>query len=152
MRKTVAVLPAMLLMLVVTQAQDKTLAKPNDAADKMLIANERALHDAVARADKASFRSLIAVPDGAWTSKQGFIPMELLANGLEQFELTTWDIVNPRVTWIDEDSAMVRSVWTGTGKLHGQPLASPTLATTVWVRRNGKWLALHHQQTDLIKN
>lgn len=152
MGKIIGILPAILLALAVTEAQDKTAAKPNDTTEKMLIANERALHAAVAKADKASFLSLVLVPEGIWTTKQGFVPMELLVNGLEAFELTKWDIVNPRVTWIDEDSAIVVYAWTGTGTFHNQPLASTTLASTVWTKRNGKWLALHHQQTDLIRN
>ena len=152
MRKTIGILLAILLALAGTEAQDKTAAKPNDTTEKLLIANERALHEAVAKADKASFLSLVLVPESIWTTKGGFVPMELLANGLEQFELTKWDIVNPRVTWLGETSAIVTYVWTGTGTFQNQPLASTTLASTAWTRRNGKWLAVHHQQTDLIKN
>ena len=151
MRKMIGVLSAVLLAVAVAQAQDKSAAKPNDSAEKTLIANERALQEAVAKADKASFLSLV-VPDGTWTTKQGFVPMALLVNALEQFQLTQWDVVNPHVTWIDNDSAIVVYVWTGAGRFHGQPLASPTLASTVWARRDARWLALHHQQTDLIKN
>ncbi len=149
--KIIAILPAILLAIAVTEAQNKIAAKPNDTTEKMLIANERALHDAVAKADKASFLSLV-LADGIWTTKQGFVPMERLVNGLDQFELTKWDIVNPRVTWLDEDSAIVVYAWTPTGTFHNQPLASTTLASTVWTRRHGKWLAVHHQQTDLVSN
>jgi hypothetical protein len=151
MRKIIGILPAILLALAITGTQDKTAAKPNDTTEKMLIANERALHEAVAKADKASFLSLV-LPEGTWTTRQGFVPMKLLVNALEQFELTKWDIVNPHVTWLNEDSAIVVYVWTGAGSFHNQPLASTTLASTVWTRRNGKWLAVHHQQTDLLKN
>jgi hypothetical protein len=151
MRKIIGIFPAILLTLAVTDAQDKTAAKSNDTTEKMLIANERALQAAVAKADKASFLSLV-LSEGTWTTKQGFVPMALLVNGLEQFELTKWDIVNPHVTWLDDDSAIVVYVWTGTGTFHNQPLASTTLASTVWTRRNGTWLAVHHQQTDLLKN
>ena len=151
MRKIIGILPAILLALAVTGTQDKTAAKPNDTTEKMLIANERALHEAVAKADKASFLSLV-LPEGTWTTRQGFVPMKLLVDGLDNFKVTKWDIVNPHVTWLDEDSAIVVYVWTGTGTFHNQPLASTTLASTVWTRRNGKWLAVHHQQTDLLKN
>jgi hypothetical protein len=152
MRKMIRMLPAILLVVGMTPAaQVRTAAQPSDMTEKMLIANERTLHDAVAKADKASFLSLV-LPEGVWTTKQGFVPMERLVNGLEQFELTKWDIVNPRVTWIGEDSAIVRYVWTGTGTLHNQPVASTTLASTVWSKRSGKWLVVHHQQTDLIRD
>ncbi len=149
MRKIIAIVPAILLALAVTEAQDTAAPKPHDTTEKMLIANEHALHDAVAKADKASFRSLV-LPEGVWTTRQGFVPMELLVDGLDGFELTKWAVVNPRVTWLDEDSAVVHYAWTGTGTFHKQPLASTTLASTVWTRRQGKWLAVHHQQTDLM--
>ena len=78
--------------------------------------------------------------------------MALLVNGLEGFELTKWDIVNPHVTWFDQDSAIVLYTWTGAGEFQNQPLAPTTLASTVWTKRNGKWVAVHHQETDLMKN
>jgi len=45
----------------------------------LLIANERALYSAVAKADRTSFQSLV-VPEGVWTTKPGFIPMRLLVD------------------------------------------------------------------------
>jgi Domain of unknown function (DUF4440) len=67
--------------------------------------------------------------------------MKLLADGLGAFKLTTWDIVNPHVTWLGADSALVFYAWTGTGTFDEHPLAPTTLASTVWVKRNGKWRA-----------
>jgi len=150
MRKIIGTL-AILVAMAVVAASHQTAAQPNDATEKMLIANERALQEAVAKADKTSFRSLV-LPEGTWTTRPGFVPMKLLVNGLEQFALTKWDIVNPRVTWIDESTAIVLYAWTGTGTFDNQPLAPTTLASTVWTKRNGKWLAVHHQQTDLVRN
>lgn len=149
MTKTLAMLSAILLALAVTDAQEKSGAKPME--ETMLIANERALLDAVAKADKASFLSLVLLPEGVWTTTHGFVPMNLLVDGLDSFKLTKWDIVNPRVTWLDQDSAILLYTWTGTGTFGNQPLASTTLASTVWTKRNGKWLAVHHQETDLMK-
>jgi hypothetical protein len=123
----------------------------NDTTQETLISNERALHNAIAKADKDSFLALV-LAEGVWTTKQGFVPMKLLANGLAQFQLTNWNFVNPRVTRLGEDSAIVLYAWSGTGTLHNQPLPSTTLASTVWTRNNGKWRAAHHQQTDVVKN
>jgi hypothetical protein len=78
--------------------------------------------------------------------------MKLIADGLDAYHLTKWEIVNPRVTWLDEDAAVLLYAWTGTGKYGDQPLASTTMATTVWTRRNGKWLAVHHQETDVSRD
>jgi hypothetical protein len=147
MRKVIGTLAAMALLLTDAHAQEKRGAT---ADDTLLIANERALLDAVAKGDKASYQSLIA-PDGVWTMKSGFVPMKLLADGLDAFQLVKWDIVNPRVAWLSDDAALVTYAWTGTGTFGGQPLAPTTLASTVWVKRSGKWLAVHHQETDLNK-
>ena len=149
MTKTVGMLSAILLALAVTDAQDKSGAKPME--DATLIANERALLDAVAKADKPSFQSLVLLPEGIWATKLGFIPMNLLVDRLDDFKLTRWDIVNPRVTWLDKDSAILLYAWAVTGTFGNQPLASTTLASTVWTRRNGKWLAVHHQETDVAR-
>ena len=152
MRKTSGMVAVILLAMGVTDAQEKSGAKPTATGtiETTLIANERALQEAVAKGDRAAFQSLV-LPEGVWTSKSGFIPMNLLLDGLDSFNVTKWDIVNPRVTLLGEGSAIVRSAWTGTGTFQNQPLASTTLASTVWTERNGKWLAAHHQETDLMK-
>jgi Domain of unknown function (DUF4440) len=147
MNKIVGTLTAATLVLAVTHAQEKPGAKPDE---KLLIANERALLDAVAKADKASYQSLI-LPEGVWTMKSGFVPMKLLADGLDGFKVTKWDIVNPHVIWLGDDSAIVNYAWTGAGTFDDHPLAPTTLAATVWMKRDNKWVAAHHQETDLIK-
>jgi hypothetical protein len=48
------------------------------------------------------------------------------------------------VTWIDDNAAVVLYSWTGVGTFGEQPLASTMLASTVWIRRGGKWRELHH--------
>ena len=58
MRKITGTVAAILFALTVMDAQDKTADRSNDATAKVLIANERALHEAVAKADK----NVIPVP------------------------------------------------------------------------------------------
>jgi hypothetical protein len=82
--------------------------------------------------------------------KDGFLLMRLLAPTLEVFKLTKWDMVNPHVTSLSEDSAIVNYVWTGAGTQLDQPMAPVQSAVTVWTRRNGKWLAVSHQQTEMV--
>ena len=150
MQKALAAFAAILLTVGVARAQDIGAAKPDEAAAKLLIANERALLDAVAKADTPAFESLVLLSDGIWVMKDGFLLMRQLSPTLEVFKLTKWDIVNPRVTWLSEGSAIVNYVWTGTGTLFDQPVAPVQSAVTVWTRRNGKWLAVSHQQTEVV--
>ena len=150
MLKTVAILPAMLLALAMTEQPQQTTAKPADTTQEALLANERALLAAVAKADRVAFSSLV-LPEGIWANSTGFIPMNLLVNGLDGFQITRWDMVNPHVTRLDENSALVLYAWTGRGRMGNRPLPQTTVVSTVWTRRNGNWLAAHHQETALIK-
>ena len=84
-----------------TEAQDKTAAKPNDPTETMLIANERDLHGPWQR--PTGHRSCPLSSRRACGRPGRVRSHELLVNGLEGFQLTKWDIVNPRVTRIDED-------------------------------------------------
>jgi hypothetical protein len=84
---------AILRALTATNAQEKGIQR-GDTTEQILIANERALLNAVAKADRAAFLSLTA-PEGEWTTSQGFIPLNLLADGLEGFRLSKWEILNP---------------------------------------------------------
>ena len=65
---------------------------------------------AVTKTDKAAFVSLV-LPEGTWTTKHGFTPMNLLADGLLGFDVTKWEMINPHVTRLSEDSAVVIYVW-----------------------------------------
>jgi ubiquinone/menaquinone biosynthesis C-methylase UbiE len=150
MMKTLGILPAILVVLSATDQPQRAGAKPPDATQETLVANERALHAAVATADKAAFSSLV-LPEGVWASNQGFVPLNLLVNGLEALQDTNWDIVNPHVVRLDENSAIVDYSWIATGSSKDRSAQQVTVASTVWTRRNGKWLAAHHQETELIK-
>jgi hypothetical protein len=140
---------AVVLALAITTAQESR--KTTNAPDETLIIKERALHDAVAKADKSTFLSLVA-SEGTWTTPQGFVPMNLLADGLSEFHLSKSEIVNPHVTQLSDDSAVLVYVWTVTGTFGDQSLPATMLSSTVWAKRNGKWSAVHHQDTELRRN
>jgi hypothetical protein len=149
MMKTAGILPAIVLAFAVTD-QPQNPAKPRDATEETLLANERALHAAVAKADRAAFTSLV-LPEGVWANSGGFIPLNLLENGLEGFHVPKRDIVNPRVTRLDDNSAIVLYALVEPGTVQDRPSGQATVASTVWTRRNGKWVAALHQETELIR-
>ena len=151
MSRIIGALASILLVVAASGAQEKAPPqKANDATEKLLIANERALYDAVAKADKVLFQSLV-VPEGVWATPYGFIPMGPLADGLEQFQVPKWGIENPRVLWSDDSSALLLYARTGGGQFGDQSFAPVTLASTLWTKRNGQWAAVHHQETDLVR-
>ena len=105
MRGRISTAAAILLALTAANAQEKDIQRA-ETTEQILIANERALLNAVAAADRAAFLSLIA-PEGEWTTAQGFIPLNLLADGLEGVRLSKWEILNPQIRRLTDDSALV---------------------------------------------
>ena len=86
----------------------------------MLIANEHKVNEAVAKGDKAAFLALVS-PDAISADSGGFMPVKLFADALDQVKVTSWEIANPQVVWIDATSAVVAYTWTGAGTFQGQP-------------------------------
>ncbi len=122
------------------QVEDKA------AAEKALIENERKLNEAVAKGDRETFRTLIA-DDGLWARTDGFVPVTLFVEAFDQMKVTSPDIVNPLVLWVHPSTAIVVSVWTGSGTVMNQPF-TPKLAATVWTTRGDRWVAVYHHESD----
>jgi hypothetical protein len=150
MRQTACVLAAIALSLSGVYGQDQTAKTPMSDIEKSILDQEQALYEAVRKQDKASFESL-TIADGAWGNSSGFIPLGLLAGGLEAFSISKFGIVNPHVKRLGDEAALVTYARTGEGTFGGQPFAPTALASTVWVKRDGSWRAIHHQETDLTK-
>lgn len=145
MRTIAVILGALVLLAGAMGAQDRTA--PDPAIEKLLIQNERALLDAVAKADKSAYQALV-LPEGFWATPTGWVPMGPLADGLRSFALPTWGMENPHVVWTDGSSVLMLYIRTGGGSFDQHPFAPLTLASTLWTRRNGKWLAVYHQESD----
>jgi uncharacterized protein DUF4440 len=151
MKKVLGVIGAILLGLVVASGQQRT-PKSDDGMEKVLLDNERALYDAVAKRDKAAFEALV-LPEGIWASPTGFIPVRMLADTLDVYRLPSFGGQPFHVVWTDsnKDSALVWYGRTGGGSFGHQSLAETVLVSTVWRKRNGKWVAVHHQESDVVK-
>jgi len=145
-----AILAAVCLAFAVPEARRQATSTQSDETSKVLVEKEHALLDAVGKTDKAAMHALL-LPDGTWTSRDGFIPIKFLLENPEAFKWTTWDMVNPHVTALSPESALVLYVWAGSGAFNNRPVAQTSLASTVWAKRNGQWVAVHHQETDLAR-
>ena len=132
-----------------TQQAPRPAASAN-TLDKALIANERKLNDLVAKGDQAGFLALIA--PGAWSADAGgFMKVSDFAPLMSQLKLSNWTITDEKVSWVDATTAIVTYKRTGTGTFQGQPVDSPTYASTVWTKKGDKWLAVYHQESAARK-
>ena len=122
------------------------------AAEKTLIANERAVNAAFLKGDVAGFKEHIAADGWAVDSMSGLQTIAEITKTLPEtakaMKVTKWDITDTKVMWIDPNNAVLTYKWIGTGTYQGQPMPS-TWASTVWTKRNGKWTAVFHQESNV---
>lgn len=116
------------------------------AIEKQLIANERAINSAFAKNDVKAFHQY-ADPQGFGIDMTGIASVAEMDKMMPLLKIASWSIDNERVLWVDANTAVLMYRWTGKGTYGGQPIPSPTWASTVWTNRNGKWTALFHQET-----
>jgi len=120
---------------------------PDTETAKLIVQQERALYEAIAKRDKAAFRALV-VPDGTWTTPAGTVSMEALADRLASFELPAWGIEGPNVLVTESASAGLVYTRTGGGRFGDRPFTPTVAASTVWTKRDGRWVALSHRDND----
>jgi len=118
------------------------------AIEKTLIANENKVSEAVAKHDVKTFTDLVDV-DGLAADQNGFMKVADFVKSMDQLKVTSWHIMDTQVSWVDDKTAIVRYTWMGAGTYMGQPFPSTVYASTVWTERNGKWVAMFHQETPL---
>lgn len=121
------------------------------AVQAALIANEQKINDAFMKKDLATINSLIA-PDGVGVDPMG---VSTIGDMLKQLPTMDMKVSNVKLTnhafhWIDDNTVVMTYTWTGQGTAMGQPVPSPTYASTVWAKKNGKWWAVFHQETPAM--
>ncbi len=116
------------------------------ATEKALIANENKINEAVAKHDTKTFTDLVAA-DAVSADMNGFMKVSDFVKTMDQMKVNSWHIMNPQVVWVNDKTAVVGYTWMGSGTYMNQPVPETTYASTVWTERNGKWVAVFHQES-----
>jgi len=143
------------LVALVFFAMTATPLLAQDAAtEKTLIANERAVIDAFAKGNRAAFEKFVSRDGfgvdpmmGRMTNAETLKTFEQMTKDMK---ITSWTMTEEKVLWADANTAILNYTWTGKGSYQGQPIPSPTFASTVWTKRGGNWVAIFHQETNKI--
>lgn len=116
---------------------------------KKLAANETALWNGWKNKDAKPFQSSLAADgvmiggEGVGTKGDVVKMMASLPCEVKSFTLSDW-----KLTMIDPNAALLTYKGAADGTCGGKPI--PTVwASSVWVSRNGKWMAFSHQETDV---
>jgi hypothetical protein len=116
------------------------------ATEKALIANENKVSEAVQKHDLKTFNDLVAA-DGISADDHGFMKVADFVKTMDQVKIGSWHLMDEKVMWVDDKTAVVMYTWMGNGTYMNQPVPTSTYASTVWTEKNGKWVAVFHQET-----
>jgi len=113
------------------------------------IAKEKAIWDTIKNKDYDAFAAMLAsdqvevLPDGVM-DKAGSV------EGVKQFEPSETNFSDWKYLAIDKDAFVIVYTVAVKGKFQGKEFPLETArASSAWVNRGGKWLAIYHQECEL---
>jgi hypothetical protein len=132
-----------------TAATPKTAATISEAD---IIAREKQIWDALKNKDYDGFAAMLA-DDQLEVFGSGVNDKAKSVNGVKNLVLTDAALSDWKVVLVDKDAAVVTYTVSVKGTQNGKPLPTNTeRASTAWVNRGGKWLAVYHQQTETAQS
>ena len=146
-RRLLFVLIVVLVAAISVRGQSSNRAN----AEKQIVSLERALNDAFAKRDVGPFKANLA-PDAVQIDGAGIAkvtPPEL-EKMMKQVSIQSWAIDGSQFYWVDDNTVLHLYRWSGKGTAQGQPVPSPSWASTVWANKSGKWQAVFHQETNAV--
>jgi hypothetical protein len=119
--------------------------------EKQIVAAERAVNEAVAKGDVKTFHANVA-SDGIDLEGNGVNKVNApeFDKMITSAKIESWNIDNSQFYWVSDNAVVHMYRWTGKGTFSGQPVQSPTWASTIWANKGGKWLAVFHQETPAM--
>jgi hypothetical protein len=120
-------------------------------SDADITAQEKKIFDALKAKDFKAFGDLLAA-DSIEVGGNGVHDKAASLKDVEQLNLTDYNLSDWKVTKLGPDAAVVTYSATAKGDMGGKPFpADAVRASTAWVNRDGKWLAVYHQETPVAK-
>ena len=121
----------------------------NSAAEEKLISTEKLLFEAWKNHDMGPFKQnltddvMVVVGDGILLGRDKLID----AMTKEVCEAKSYSLGDMKVSWIDKDAAVLAYKVDIDAICGGKKSPSPAYLSSVWAKRNGKWLTVFHQES-----
>jgi hypothetical protein len=122
---------------------------PATVSEADIIAREKQIWDAIKNKDFDGFAAML-VDEALEVTDSGANDKAASVSGVKDLALTDVALSDWKVVVVDKDAAVVTYTASLKGTAGGKPLTSkPLRASTAWVNRGGKWLAIYHQDTEV---
>jgi hypothetical protein len=141
---------ALVLVSSVAFGQTAATAPAATGVSATLIAQEKVLLESVVKHDVKAFSALIA-PGAGSVDEGGYMAV---AEFIKIFDQAKIDVQTPtdfKVLSLGPTAAVLSYTLNQKGTFQGQPVPPTVYATTTWVNRGGKWLAMFHQESTAAK-
>jgi Domain of unknown function (DUF4440) len=138
-------LPAALILVLAVAgpaaAQDATPFAP-------VVAQERAVLDAVTKGDTAAFNKALG-SDFVYVDVRGPVRWQLATTTpmIAQCQTGPLSIDNPQTTRVGKDLVVLTYTSAGDQTCGGQKAPSPVYSMSVWQLRGGRWVGVAHSET-----
>jgi ketosteroid isomerase-like protein len=117
------------------------------AVEKQVLAAERAINEAFAKGDTKTFHANLT-PDAVSIDSAGIMKVNAdFDKMMLAVKVQSWNLDSSQFYWVNDNTIIHMYRWTGKGTYQGQPVPSPTWASTVWTNKGGKWTAAFHQES-----
>jgi len=128
----------------------QTNVKKKETVERLLIANENRINEAIKKRDLGGFNNLVA-DDAVTVGSKGVVTAGELTKFLfdARFVLVAFSIEQPQVRMLDGDVALLTYKFTVVTSFDGKKTTGTTYASTIWAKRKSKWVAVFHQEADI---
>jgi uncharacterized protein (TIGR02246 family) len=122
-------------------------AKSDKSVEAEIVALEKRAYEAWKQKDKKFFEEQMW-EDGQYLDLNGVGGKAQYVKAIIDNDCTVngYALDNPKVTMLSKDAALVTYRYTYDIVCGGKPEAGPLWASTVYVKRGGKWLIAFHQE------
>jgi uncharacterized protein (TIGR02246 family) len=129
-------------------SQSMSASKGKSSLEETISMMERRAWEAVKARDAKTFSNLFAA-DGTMADSDGVMTRDAFLNKtLPDLVITDYTLSDIKVMMIDKDSALITYTAMAKGTFKGQAVPdAPSYTSSIWTKRNGKWLAVYHQET-----
>jgi ketosteroid isomerase-like protein len=117
-----------------------------DALQEQIVAQERAGLDALKTGDLTTFGASTA-DDAIFVDAQGPATKAEVMEHTAQFRLHDYTMSNVRFVKLSPDSGLIVYTATESGSSHGKDFTARVHVSSVWIKRDGKWLCEFSQET-----
>lgn len=124
--------------------------KPRVSMTDVLSAREKTLWGAWKNKQGAAFEAALSA-DTVMVSEMGSAGKSDVVKMVSSndCDIQSYELSDFKVTMYDSNTAMLTYKGTQTGTCGGKPLPATVMASSLWIKRGGKWWAAFHQETPV---